>query len=66
MNTWSLRLNDALKARNKTVTDLSRATRVSWPGVKKWIDGRVSQPIEFCFDHEGNAHVMGELIKTQW
>lgn len=44
MNTWSLRLNDALKVRNKTVTDLSRATRVSWPGVKKWIDGRVSQP----------------------
>ncbi|WP_289174092.1 hypothetical protein [uncultured Parasutterella sp.] len=29
-------------------------------------DGARAQPIEFCFDHEGNAHVMGELIKTQW
>lgn len=44
MNTWSLRLNDALKARNKTATDLSRATGVSSAGVKKWIEGRVLQP----------------------
>lgn len=39
MNTWSLRLNDALKARNKTAADLSRATGVSSAGVKKWVEG---------------------------
>ncbi len=44
MNTWRLRLNDALKARNKTVADLSRATGVSSAGVKKWVEGRVLQP----------------------
>ncbi len=44
MNTWSLRLNDALKARNKTAADLSRATGVSSAGVKKWVEGRVLQP----------------------
>lgn len=44
MNTWSLRLHDALKARNKTAADLSRATGVSSAGVKKWVEGRVLQP----------------------
>lgn len=44
MNAWNERLNEALRFRKKTLSDLSRATGVSPAGVKKWVDGGVSQP----------------------
>lgn len=44
MTTWNQRLNQALEAKNKTASQLSRACDVSAASVNKWLSGVTSKP----------------------
>ena len=41
---WNERLREAMLARDKSQTDISRATGITPAGIKKWLDGAVSKP----------------------
>ncbi len=42
--TWTDRLNEALRLRGKTQADISKATGITSAGIKKWVDGVVLKP----------------------
>lgn len=41
---WNERLREAMLARDKSQTDISRATGITPAGIKKWLDGAVLKP----------------------